>query len=56
MILLQRENARRDAGERDEEIDGDNSKSSSSKNGRFASVEEARREKGDMWSGFRYAL
>lgn len=26
------------------------------KNGRYASVEEAKREKGDEWSGYRYTL
>lgn len=25
-------------------------------NGRFATVEEAKREKGDNWSGYRYIL
>jgi hypothetical protein len=57
LILLKRENARRDAGERDEEIDGVDSKTADGeKNGRFASVEDARKEKGDMWSQFRYIL
>lgn len=57
LILLKRENARRDAGLRDEVIDGANAKrGEASVNGRFASVEDARREKGDSWSGFRYTL
>jgi hypothetical protein len=57
LILLKRENARRDAGWRDEEIEGiDNKQANGEKNGRFATVEDARREKGDMWSQFRYAL
>ncbi|KAL6310044.1 MFS general substrate transporter [Sparassis latifolia] len=56
-LLLRRENARRDAGERDELIDGvDNKRANAEKNGHFSSVEEARREKGDDWSGFRYTL
>lgn len=64
-FLLRRENARRDRGERDEVIDGvdDDRKEDAdararraAKNGRFASVEEAKREKGDEWSGYRYTL
>jgi len=52
-----RRDDRRDAGERDEEIDGVDSKTADGeKNGRFASVEDARKEKGDMWSQFRYIL
>ncbi|KAJ7224133.1 major facilitator superfamily domain-containing protein [Mycena pura] len=54
------ENARRDRGERDEvigksgdsELDARNEK----KNGRFDSVSDAKREKGDEWSGYRYTL
>lgn len=84
MILLRRENAARDRGDRDEVIvpageggaglfiDEDNKKNRVTKsegevesneedlkrrrNGVFGSVEEARREKGDLWSGFRYSL
>jgi len=55
-ILLKHENARRDAGERDEVIEGIDNKHAHEKNGRFESVEDARREKGDDWSGFRYSL
>ena len=56
-ILLKRENDRRDNGERDEVIDGVNDdREDLLKNGRFASVEDARREKGDGWSGYRYTL
>ncbi|CCL99558.1 uncharacterized protein FIBRA_01576 [Fibroporia radiculosa] len=55
-IMLRRENARRDAGERDEIIEGVENKHAHERNGRFASVEEARMEKGDEWSGFRYSL
>ena len=57
MILLRRENAARDRGERDEVIAGeDNKHADGDRNGRFESVEDARREKGDLWSGFRYTL
>jgi len=55
-FLLKRENARREAGERDEVIDGIENKHAREENGHFASVEEAREEKGDEWSGFRYSL
>ncbi|KAJ7281385.1 MFS general substrate transporter [Mycena rebaudengoi] len=60
LFFLRRENARRDRGERDEligkgtgdsEIDARNEK-----NGRFETIEEAKREKGDEWSGYRYTL
>jgi hypothetical protein len=54
LYLLRAENARRDRGERDEVIKdvagGD------SKNGSFDNVEDAKREKGDEWSGYRYTL
>ncbi|KAI0756700.1 MFS general substrate transporter [Daedaleopsis nitida] len=55
-LLLRRENARRDRGERDEVIEGIDNKHADEKNGHFESVEAARMEKGDMWSGFRYSL
>ncbi|PSR78287.1 hypothetical protein PHLCEN_2v7483 [Hermanssonia centrifuga] len=55
--LLKRENDRRDRGERDEIIEGVNDdRADLAKNGRFSSVEEAKREKGDNWSGYRYML
>ncbi|KAF7356491.1 MFS domain-containing protein [Mycena venus] len=54
LYLLKKENARRDRGERDELIGQmlgeDNG------NGRFATVEDAKMEKGDLWSGYRYIL
>ena len=53
-FLLRRENARRDRGERDEVI-GD-SKDGDVRNGCYASVEDAKRDKGDHWSGFRYII
>jgi len=52
IVFLRRENNARDRGERDEVI-GD---LGDPKNGRYGNVEDARREKGDMWSGFRYTL
>ena len=53
-LLLRRENARRERGERDEVING--IAGGDPKNGTFDSVEEAKREKGDEWSGYRYTL
>ena len=55
-VLLRRENKARDRGERDEVIDGFDNKSADVRNGEYSSVAEARREKGDMWSGFRYII
>ena len=54
LILLRRENARRDAGRRDEIIEGIDNPVAQEVNGRYKSVEEARIDKGDEWSGFRY--
>ncbi|KAF8877869.1 major facilitator superfamily domain-containing protein [Infundibulicybe gibba] len=56
LILLKRENARRDRGERDEVIEGIENKRAHERNGRYASVDAARIDKGDRWSGFRYSL
>lgn len=55
-FFLKRENARRDAGERDEVIVGVDNKHADEKNGTYESVEHARMDKGDEWSGFRYSL
>ncbi|TFY69332.1 hypothetical protein EVG20_g3195 [Dentipellis fragilis] len=64
-IYLKRENTAKERGERDEVIDGDDVDSKEDpevreararKNGRFTSVAEAKREKGDEWSGYRYTL
>jgi len=58
MLLLKRENARRDRGERNEIIE-DQSETNEVRNelnGRYATVEEAKREKGDKWSGYRYRI
>ncbi|TFK36835.1 MFS general substrate transporter [Crucibulum laeve] len=55
-VLLRRENARRDRGERDEVIEGTDNKHANEKNGRYESVNAARIDKGDEWSGFRYTI
>jgi hypothetical protein len=55
-VLLRQENKVRDRGERDEVIDDLENKSAKLHNERYSSVVEARREKGDMWSGFRYTV
>lgn len=56
LILLRKENAKRDLGHRTEVIEGTEDSSADERNGRFESVEVARAEKGDEWSGFRYSL
>lgn len=55
-VLLKRENARRERGERDEIIRGAVSDRAHAQNGTYDSVEEAKVSKGDNWSGFRYVL
>ena len=63
-VFLRRENAARDRGMRDEVIEGvfrenegsEEREARAQRNGRFVSVEEAKREKGDRWSGYRYIL
>ncbi|KAJ8469795.1 hypothetical protein ONZ45_g16774 [Pleurotus djamor] len=56
-FFLARENQRRDRGERDEIIEGVKTEvSQDEKNGRYVSVVEAKRAKGDEWSGYRYTL
>ena len=56
-FLLRRENSRRERGDRDEVIVGLNDTGDvEHKNGTFDSIEEAKREKGDHWSGYRYTL
>jgi len=54
--MLRAENARRTRGERDEIIIGvnENKPGMNTKNGTFVNVEDAKREKGDQWSGYRY--
>lgn len=54
-FFLRRENAARSRGERDEIIGGVEGKGHE-RNGRFDTVEDAKREKGDEWSGYRYTL
>lgn len=49
--ILKKENDRRDRGERDELIEGRSGGWEA--NGRYSSVEDAQREKGDDWSGYR---
>jgi hypothetical protein len=47
LLYLRRENARREAGVRDEEIEGEDNKNRDAEaNGRYTSVDEARRDKG----------
>ena len=54
-VVLKRENAARARGERDEIIEETDTKGS--RKGRaYESVEAARIDKGDMWSGFQYTL
>ncbi|KAG6336022.1 hypothetical protein ID866_3057 [Astraeus odoratus] len=53
-FTLNAENARRDRGERDELVD--NQDGGRAVNGHFSSMDEAKREKGDKWSGYRYTL
>jgi len=55
MFFLKRENDARDRGERDETI-GVKGEGPDTRNGTFATVEEAKLAKGDYWSGFRYTL
>jgi len=54
IFFLDRENKARDRGERDEVIGG--GQGDDQTNGRFATVSDAKREKGDAWSGYRYTL
>ncbi|GJJ08202.1 hypothetical protein Clacol_002410 [Clathrus columnatus] len=62
MLTLHRENKKRQRGERDEIILSENrmldpeKETRNKRNGVFETVEDARREKGDKWSGFRYHL
>ncbi|PFH54784.1 hypothetical protein AMATHDRAFT_134158 [Amanita thiersii Skay4041] len=53
-VLLRRENARRERGDRDEVVEGVDNKRANERNGIYKNIEEARRAKGDKWSGFRY--
>ena len=61
---LWRENGARERGDREEVIEGvlkenegaEEREERARRNGRFSSIEEAKREKGDQWSGYRYIL
>jgi len=55
-VLLKRENACRERGQRDEIIRGAVNDRAHERNGSYDSVEEAKVSKGDKWSGFRYVL
>ncbi|THH08867.1 hypothetical protein EW145_g2423 [Phellinidium pouzarii] len=57
-VLLRRENARRERGERDEVITGEGTVGyvGNLKNGCYESVAAAMKDKGDEWSGYRYIL
>ncbi|KAJ3735045.1 MFS general substrate transporter [Lentinula guzmanii] len=55
LVLLKKENAKRDRGERNEII-GDEKSSGHEVNGRYDTVADAKREKGDEWSGYRYTI
>ncbi len=56
--MLRAENARRARGERNEIIVGvnDTEPGVNPKNGTFECVDDAKREKGDEWSGYTYTL
>ncbi|ESK81576.1 hypothetical protein Moror_5080 [Moniliophthora roreri MCA 2997] len=54
LYFVKQENAKRERGERDEII-GD-SMTGHEKNGRYDSVADAKREKGDGYSGYRYTI
>lgn len=56
IILLRCENAKRERGERDEVITGAQGEKAGGEGGGgvYESVEEAKRDKGDEWSGYRY--
>ncbi|KAK0214779.1 MFS general substrate transporter [Armillaria fumosa] len=55
LYFANKENKRRERGERDEII-GDEDAQGNESNGRFVTVEAAKREKGDAWSGYKYTL
>jgi len=54
--FLHLENLRRERGDRDEIIEGIDNKNARECNGRYESIEAAKNDKGDDWSGFRYIL
>ena len=60
IVLLRRENARRERGERDEIIrsvtEAGEEKVPVGKGKVYDSVEQVKKERGDAWSGYRYRL
>lgn len=57
LILIKRENKKRDAGLRDEvirDVNAEVTTDGDEKNGTYDTVADAKREKGDTWSGYRY--
>ncbi|KAG8745990.1 hypothetical protein FRC10_006554 [Ceratobasidium sp. 414] len=60
ILLLRRENEKRARGERDEVITGGLEEKpggeAKARGGVYESVEEAKRDKGDAWSGYRYVI
>lgn len=54
--FLRLENLRRERGERDEIIEGLDNENAQECNGKYESIEAAKNDKGDDWSGFRYIL
>ncbi|KAI4526357.1 MFS general substrate transporter [Schizophyllum commune Loenen D] len=54
LIGLKRANASKERGVHDEIVHGVENKHAHERNGTYASVEEARMDKGDRWSGFKY--
>jgi len=58
LVLLKRENAARDRGERNEIIRGESPVPDDKYQGKkvYDSLEHVKSEKGDKWSGYRYTL
>ncbi|KAF8309889.1 MFS general substrate transporter [Clavulina sp. PMI_390] len=58
IYMLNRENKARDGGLRDERIltDDASGKGDECPGGTYETVDEARKDKGDLWSGYRYVL
>ncbi|KAF8902337.1 MFS general substrate transporter [Gymnopilus junonius] len=58
LFYLKEENTQREKGARDEYIEDqpDTHSPENEKNGRYATVAEAKAEKGDKWSGYKYTI
>ncbi|KIK56348.1 hypothetical protein GYMLUDRAFT_174358 [Collybiopsis luxurians FD-317 M1] len=56
LFLLRRENAKRDRGERNEIIGDNKNGSGLEANGRYNTIADAKKDKGDEWSGYRYTI